>query len=704
MISLERQKLLQRLLLVSILLAAFVLRVYNLENIPNGLFTDEAARGYDAFSIAHTGADMFGEYLPLFARGFDDYTPALYTYLTVPLVFLLDLSRFSTRFPAAVIGILTVAVSYQAIRRPFGDIAGLIGAALLAVSPWYVLLSRIGTEWNTLGLGPMLTIVLAYRGLQRPKWLMAAGIIGGLSLYGYAPVKAFLPLLMLGFVIFYRQELIAQPRVTLTALILFVLLAIPVYFFSFTASGLTRFQEVAYFNDPSGQNAIYQFTRNYVSYFDPKFLFITDISQPNIFFIQRLKNVGLLYWFELPLIILGFVCLVRRNVFKGRGDNAGIATPFREGRREQYFWLYWLLIAPLGINLHVHSPKPALWLTATPTLHGLAAAGLAYLIYSLQYTADPFQKRGIRRSTVAIIIIILGLIAVVNVTVMVDDLFGKFPIYGAKTMDWGYGMDEGIKELVSLEPAFDQANLDTFGAISGIYLAYYTRFPPQQRQVEVAEYREDAWQHVGPISVGQIEARSLQPGCHISLTRSDKRVSIPAPNVLLTTYNLPDGQPSSLLLSAIASPQSGSKKIQAIFDDKILLDSFSFPSKKSGQAFVGQPGQAICIVLNWQSAGNLQTDYTVFVHLIGPTNPATGNPLWAQADSMPVEALRPTTSWQPGEVIQDMHVLFIPDDAPQAIYQLNIGLYEAVTGQRLPVQHSDGTIAEQVTLLEIDVR
>ena len=181
------------LILGLILLVAFGLRVYNLDVVPNGLFTDEAARGYDAYSLSLTGADMFGVRWPLFPRSLNDYTPALYTYLTLPFVFLLDLSHFSTRIASVWIGVFTVAVAYQAIRRPFGPVAATAGAALVAISPWYVLLNRIGTEWSLLGLGPMLTIVLAYRGLRRPGWLIGAGAVAGISLYGYAPVKAFLP-------------------------------------------------------------------------------------------------------------------------------------------------------------------------------------------------------------------------------------------------------------------------------------------------------------------------------------------------------------------------------------------------------------------------------------------------------------------------------------------------------------------------------
>jgi hypothetical protein len=157
-------------------------------------------------------------------------------------------------------------------------------------------------------------------------------------------------------------------------------------------------------------------------------------------------------------------------------------------------------------------------------------------------------------------------------------------------------------------------------------------------------------------------------------------------------------------MSAIASPQSESKSVQAIFDNQILLDSFSLARTNSDDVLDMEPGEAICVILNWQSAGNLSNDYTVFVHLVGPANPNTNTLLWTQHDSMPVESLRPTSSWQPGEVIPDMHVLFIPADAPPAIYQLNTGLYDPTTGQRLLVQQGGGERKDQITLLEIDVR
>lgn len=678
----RKQLLRYKLILTAVLLIAFALRVYHLQTIPNGLFIDEAARGYDAFSISQTGADMFGARWPLFLRGFDDYTAGLYVYLTVPLVYFLHLSPFSTRFASVMVGLLTVAVAYQAIKRPFGRNAALAGTALVAVSPWYILLSRIGTEWNLLALGPMLTIVLAWRGLRRPRWLVAAGVAGGISLYGYAPVKAFLPLLLGGFALFYWRDLVKQRWATLTAAVVLALFALPVYLFSFTDNGLTRFQEIASFYNLGWRESAVLFVKNYFAYLDPFFLFTTDVTRPNIFFIQRFKNVGLLHWFELPLIMLGLVQL------------------FRLGKRDRYFWLYWLLVAPVGINLHVHSPKPALWLTATPTLHGLAGAGLIYLFDAARcgFATKSRINVSLQRGAAVCLLAGLAIVAVINIQIMLKEIFVEFPVYAAS--GWKYGVDEGVKDLLRLQPAFDQANVDILGGVAGIYVAFYTQFSPQERHTELEKYGENAWQRVGPLTIGGIEARSLEPGCHLTLTRQEKQAQLPAPSLVLATYTLPNGQPSPRILTAIASPQSNRVPVQAAFGDKILLADYALASAKFDNALEMEPGQAICLVLLWQSAGNLPADYTAFVHLVGPANPATGGPLWAQHDGMPAGGQRPTTTWQPGETVQDMHVLFIPTDAPPGTYQLNAGLYDAVTGQRLPVQGN----AEQVTLAEIKVR
>lgn len=99
--------------LIGIVFLATCLRLPQLDQVPNGFYSDEAAIGYDAYSILKTGRDHWGEHLPLFARSFGDYDEATYRYLVVPSVWLFGLNEFATRLPAALIGIGTIVIIFS---------------------------------------------------------------------------------------------------------------------------------------------------------------------------------------------------------------------------------------------------------------------------------------------------------------------------------------------------------------------------------------------------------------------------------------------------------------------------------------------------------------------------------------------------------------------------------------------------------------
>jgi len=112
------------------------------------------------------------------------------------------------------------------------------------------------------------------------------------------------------------------------------------------------------------------------------------------------------------------------------------------------------------------------------------------------------------------------------------------------------------------------------------------------------------------------------------------------------------------------------------FKGGILLRQASFtPSAK--------PGGEIGVVLAWETAGKVPTDYKVFVHAY-----TTDGRLVAQHDAHPMNELRPTSSWTPGELVLDRHGLALPLDVPSELL-LAVGLYEPSTGQRLPL--TDGS-------------
>ena len=48
---------------------------------------------------------------------------------------------------------------------------------------------------------------------------------------------------------------------------------------------------------------------------------------------------------------------------------------------------------------------------------------------------------------------------------------------------------------------------------------------------------------------------------------------------------------------------------------------------------------------------------------------------YAASNAMPVAWTAPTSTWQPGEIIKDIHLLSVDPNAPSDIFEVEIGLY-----------------------------
>jgi 4-amino-4-deoxy-L-arabinose transferase-like glycosyltransferase len=96
----------------SLIILAFLLRFFYLEKIPNGLYSDEAAYGYNAYSILLTGKDEYGNFLPVAFKSFGDYKAPLYIYYLVPFVAVFGLNIFSLRLSSAILGVAMVILVF----------------------------------------------------------------------------------------------------------------------------------------------------------------------------------------------------------------------------------------------------------------------------------------------------------------------------------------------------------------------------------------------------------------------------------------------------------------------------------------------------------------------------------------------------------------------------------------------------------------
>ena len=91
------------------------------------------------------------------------------------------------------------------------------------------------------------------------------------------------------------------------------------------------------------------------------------------------------------------------------------------------------------------------------------------------------------------------------------------------------------------------------------------------------------------------------------------------------------------------------------------------------------PGDTLVLTLYWQALTEMETDYTVFTHVLAPNGSTTG-----QRDNHPVRGTYPTSLWLAREVVTDVYEIAVRTDAPPGTHRLEVGMYVAETGARLP--------------------
>jgi hypothetical protein len=123
------------------------------------------------------------------------------------------------------------------------------------------------------------------------------------------------------------------------------------------------------------------------------------------------------------------------------------------------------------------------------------------------------------------------------------------------------------------------------------------------------------------------------------------------------------------------SRRPSEKALDLTFGDGIRLVGFS-PEKVT--ASTGAPLQ---VTLHWTTSASTTTDYSVSTQLLD----ASGH-LVAQRDGMPVDNTMPTSTWHPGETIDDPVEIDVPKSAAPGGYQIIVVVYDHRSLARLPAR------------------
>lgn len=404
--------------LFAIVVLAALLRVVGLRDLPPGLFCDEAALGYNAYSIWHTGHDESGVALPLYVWSFGvSYKNPAFIYAATLPVALLGLNEASVRLTSALFGVLGVLGIGLLGRVVFGGAGGLIAAFLLAVVPWHVHFSRIAFEliaFPATFLFAFAALAVGVRG--RPWWLLVAGPLFALCLYTYAPAKLFVPLFLLGALGIYRRRLWAVRGTAAAAVLLMVVTGLPVALFDLAH----RDRSQRYFSnttvlDPSAGAAdnAHRVAVQYGRFFSDDFLFTSGDPLTR----HAVPGFGELYRAMVPLLALGLLwCLWP-------------AHP--EGK----LFLWWLVLYPIAPALMNEAPSASRGIIGVAAFCLVAAAGAVVLFDLLaRIAARPRLRQVVQGAAVALLVVALGREAWPYARAYV----GTYPALAAGDFQYGY--------------------------------------------------------------------------------------------------------------------------------------------------------------------------------------------------------------------------------------------------------------------------
>lgn len=459
---------------VLIIVFGFVLRSFGLEQSPPSLGFDEAALGYNAYSILKTGRDEYGNFLPLSLRSFNDFKPALYAYFTVPFIYLFGLNATAVRMTSAVAGTISLVFLFLLLKKYIKNKwLLLLILAVLSVEPYRLHFSRSAFETN---LSAMFFCGGAYFLLTTKNKIKSflAVIFFTLSAYSYHSARLSAPFLILLWAIDPIKRLdkyFIFDFKKLWLLIAFVLACVPIFIMNNSALLLTRFNQENVFNRfyPYAPKEILN-PFSFVYYFmgiisGHVFSYISPINLNYRVYDwvkmspQFIPGMGMLGWIEGIVFLVGLV-FIMGNILK--------SFKYR-------FLIYWMVagIAPAAATWTWYHPLRSL--NIFPAVEIIVAIGMWQIFKMLGNHPPQAGKFGLPVRN--IVYVVFGFIMLLSAIFTINNEL-KYSAYENNGEYQPGGYKEGMPYFASISDKYNRIIIDTPHAQGFIFFLFYTKFDP----------------------------------------------------------------------------------------------------------------------------------------------------------------------------------------------------------------------------------
>lgn len=462
------------LIITTITLLGLFLRIYNLSESPPSLNWDEAALGYNAYSLSLTGKDEYGAELPLFLRSFDEYKSAIAAYLMIPAIKYFGLNEFGVRIVAVILSAASIFLIYLLTAEVFKkELIGFLAAFMFAIEPWSVHYSRTYQEAAVANFFFLLGVVLYVYSKKIHKLFPLSLLSLFLSLLSYNSNKV-VAFLFIACILYNRFK--AKEKITnLSKLIILFFSVVVVYeilcgrFFPRVQSTsiIKIWQDFSLVNNltfehslSSLQNFIFhnrhilflkEVIGRYMAYFSPANLFLREPLEPT----SKIPGLSIFYPFEFVFWLTGLLAVMQKP-------------------KKYALVIFIILISALPPALTWNWFQPNRVMSLFSFYSIIAAFGIYTL---LKVVKKPKVKK----------LIYIGIIfyCFLNAFFLVDAISVQIPIQNKGA--WQPGFRETVPRVFDYYKDYDRVIIETPQAQPYIFYLFYGAYPPEDYHRDILE-------------------------------------------------------------------------------------------------------------------------------------------------------------------------------------------------------------------------
>src|SRR5256714_4351956 len=193
----------------------YVFYIDSLETNPPGFYVDESAIAYNAYCIAHTGANEFGTrwplFFPVYTGGWVQYANPTQIYLlAIPFTVIKPSIHFARVYSASWVFAACLLLGWLAKRISGQESIGMLVAVIAIFTPWLFDVSRLVMEtfFYPMAICPFRVALWRARETESWSWTNVIALAAALMLltYSYTIGRLLGPMLAGGLILFSPSQ------------------------------------------------------------------------------------------------------------------------------------------------------------------------------------------------------------------------------------------------------------------------------------------------------------------------------------------------------------------------------------------------------------------------------------------------------------------------------------------------------------------